>query len=57
MANNEIFRHVKESSKEITKKSTIDSIKELLKTASKSRNNDIISYFTRKFIKRFLHKL
>ena len=56
-ANNEIFRHVKESTKEITKKSTIDSVKRLLKAASKSKNNDIISNFTRKFIKRFLPAL
>ena len=56
-ANNEIFRHGKESTKEITKKSAIDSIKELLKTASTSKNNDIIYSFTRKFIKRFSSKL
>ena len=52
-ANNEIFRYVKESTKEITKTSTIESAKGLLKAASKSKNNDIISIFTRKFINAF----
>ena len=32
-ANNEIFRHIKESTKEVTKKSTINSVKKLLKAA------------------------
>ena len=46
-----IFRHIKESTKEITKKFTIDSVKRLLKAASEFKNNNIISNFTRKFIK------
>ena len=32
-ANNEIFRHIKESTKEVTKKSTLNSVKRLLKAA------------------------
>ena len=56
-ANNEIFRQVKESIKEITKKSTINSVKRLLKSASEFKNNNIISNFTRKFIKNLLPTL
>ena len=56
-ANNEIFRQIKESTKEITKKSTINSVKRLLKSASEFKNNNIISNFTRKFIKNLLPTL
>ena len=56
-ANNEIFRHIKESTKEITKKSTINSVRELSKAASEFKNNKIISNFTRKFIKHLLPTL
>ena len=56
-ANNDIFRHIKESTKEITKKSTINSVKRLLKAKSEFKNNNIISNFTRKFIKNLLPTL
>ena len=56
-ANNEIFRHIKVSTKEITKKSTINSVRELLKATSEFKSNKIISNFTRKFIKHLLPKL
>ena len=56
-ANNEIFKHIKESAKEITKKSTINSVKRLLEAASEFKNNYIISNFTRKFIKNLLPTL
>ena len=56
-ANNDIFRHIKESTKEITKKSTINSVKRLLKAISEFKNNNIISNFTRKFIKNLLPTL
>ena len=45
--NNEIFRHITESAKEITKKSTINSAKRLLKATSEFKNNKIISNFTK----------
>ena len=45
--NNEIFRHITESTKEITKKSTINSAKRLLKATSEFKNNKIISNFTK----------
>ena len=48
---------MKESTKEITKKSTINSVRKLLKAASKFQNNKIISNFIRKFIKHFLPTL
>ena len=51
---NETNRHIKESTKKITKNSAINDVKELLKAASKLRNNDIISTFTRNFVKHFL---
>ena len=53
-ANHEIFRHIKESTKEINKKSTINSVKKLLKAASEFKNNNIISNFTKKFIESLL---
>ena len=56
-ANNKIFRHIKESTKQLTKKSTINSVKRLLKAASEFKNSDIISNFTRKFIKNLLPTL
>ena len=52
-ANNEIFRHIKEPTKEIT----INSVKRLLKAAFMFKNNNIISNFTRKFIKHLLPTL
>ena len=55
--NNEIFKHIKESIKEITKKSTINSVKRLLKAAPEFKSNYIISNFTRKFIKNLLPTL
>ena len=54
---NEIFIHIKESTKEITKKSTINSVKKLLKAASEFKNNNIISNFPRRFIKKLLPTL
>ena len=51
---NEIHRHIKESARKITKKSTINDAKELLKAASKFKNNNIISKFTRNFAKHLL---
>ena len=56
-ANNEIFKHIKESIKEITKKSTINSVKRLLKAAPEFKSNYIISNFTIKFIKNLLPTL
>ena len=41
-ANNEIFRHIEESTNEITTKSTINSVRELSKAASEFKNNKII---------------
>ena len=51
------YLDIKESTKEITKKSTINSVKRLLKAASELKNNKIISNFTRKFIKNLLPTL
>ena len=54
---NEIHMHIKESTKKITKKSTISDVKKLLKAASKFKNNDIISKLTRSFFKHLLPTL
>ena len=52
-----IQNYIIKSTKKITKKSTINDVKELLKTASEFKNSDIISKFTRKFVKNLLPTL
>ena len=51
-----IQNYIIKSTKKITKKSTINDAKELLKGASKFKNNNIISKFTRNFVKHLLPK-
>ena len=49
-----IQNYIVKSTKKITKKSTINDVKELLKGASKFKKKDIISKFTRNFVKHHL---
>ena len=52
-----IQNYIAESTRKIDKKSTKNDVKELLKAASKFKNNDIISKFTRTFAKYLLPRL
>ena len=52
-----IQNYIIESTKKITKKSAIDDVKKILKAAYKFKNNDIISKFTRNFVKHLLPTL
>ena len=49
-----IQNYIIKSTKKITKNSTIKDVKELLKAASKFKTKEIISKFTRNFVKHFL---
>ena len=52
-----IQNYIIESTKKITKKCAIDDVKKLLKASSMFKKNDIISKFTRNFVKHLLPTL